>query len=65
MLTNMEKKIAGHLDKKMWMYSGHDKTVASVLKGLGVFQPHSPPYLSTILLELMKRNEEYFVVASI
>lgn len=38
--------------KKMWMYSAHDTTVANVLNALRVFDPHSPPYTSAVIIEL-------------
>ncbi|KAK6621682.1 hypothetical protein RUM44_001489 [Polyplax serrata] len=60
-LGNMNKKIKGNLTQKAWMYSAHDTTVADFLQALGIFQPHSPPYLSLILVEMLKKNNEYFV----
>ncbi|GLV43365.1 Acid phosphatase 1 [Carabus blaptoides fortunei] len=52
--TRMQNKTKKLLvpDRKMWIYSAHDTTVANVLMALGAFEPHCPPYRSMILLEL-------------
>ena len=43
----------GEKSKKMYMYSGHDTTIANVLMAFNAFNPpHVPPYCSTIILEL-------------
>lgn len=41
---------------KFRAYSAHDTTIANILNSMGVFEYHSPPYASTILFELRKRN---------
>lgn len=49
---------------KFLMYSAHDITIASVLKTIGAFQYHSPPYASTVLFELHKttaQNSYYYL----
>lgn len=62
----MKKKIDGKLkpDRKAWIYSAHDTTVANVLKTLGLFDTQCPPYLSLVLIELRKKNDDYFVAVS-
>lgn len=64
--SNMKKKMKNKLkpDRKAWIYSAHDTTIANVLKGLNVFEIHSPPYSSLILMELKKKNNQYFVEVS-
>lgn len=47
--------------RKMWMYSGHDTTIADVLMTLGAFQYHSPPYASTIMFELRRSTDGLYV----
>ena len=61
--THMKKKIEGKLkpNRRAWIYSAHDTTIANVLKGLNVFEVHSPPYSSLILIELKKKNNQHFV----
>lgn len=46
---------------KFMLYSAHDMTVASVLKTIGAFQYHNPPYSSTVLFELRKTGENYYL----
>lgn len=47
---------------KFLLYSAHDITIASVLKTIGAFEYHSPPYSSTVLFELYRRNtSEYYL----
>jgi len=41
---------------KLYIYSGHDTTVAPILHTLGVFNGLAPPYASAILVELLDTN---------
>ncbi|XP_063219004.1 lysosomal acid phosphatase-like [Bacillus rossius redtenbacheri] len=63
--SNMMKKRNGALtpDRKMFVYSCHDTTIANVLNTLGVFDAHSPPYTATVLIELrLDATGKYYVV---
>jgi len=44
------------LSKKLYIYSGHDTTVAPILDTLGVFNGLAPPYCSMIIIELFERS---------
>lgn len=47
--------VNGSNDKtKMYLYSAHDITVASLLINLGVFKRHLPPYGCYVSLEVHK-----------
>lgn len=48
-------------NRSVWMYSAHDTTVANLLNTLKVFEYHSPPYRSCIMLELRDYNNEHYV----
>lgn len=51
--------------RKLYMYSAHDVTVATVLSALKVFNGIQPPYASMILVELHElRPKEHFVQVS-
>ncbi|XP_046820171.1 prostatic acid phosphatase-like isoform X1 [Vespa crabro] len=66
-IDHMEKKSRNALvpDRKVWMYSAHDETVANMLMTLDLFDPHCPPYIATILIELrVNSKKEYFVTIS-
>ncbi|XP_051168231.1 venom acid phosphatase Acph-1-like isoform X2 [Leptopilina boulardi] len=52
---------AGLTNKNLFLYSGHDITVASVLYALGVYFPHVPKYSSAVILELHEIAGDYFV----
>lgn len=57
---SLSKKDHGY--RKMWLYSGHDTTIANILQSLDIFEFHNPPYSSTILFELRSGNPQgYFV----
>jgi hypothetical protein len=43
-------------NRKVFMYSGHDTTVAPVLHSLGVFNMIAPPYASMVVVELLDRQ---------
>ena len=65
-LIEKQTKIVNHiLEKKaklLYVYSGHDTTIATILNSLKVFNGLAPPYASAILLELLKREEgKHFV----
>lgn len=48
--------------RKMYMYSGHDVTVATVLSAFQVFNKIQPPYASMVLVELHElKPKEHFV----
>jgi len=42
--------------KKVYLYSGHDTTVAPILDSLGVFDILAPPYCSMVLVELVEEE---------
>lgn len=67
MIDHMEKKSKNALvpDRKLWMYSAHDETIANMLMTLNVFEPHCPPYAAAILIELRANpKNQYFVTIS-
>ncbi|XP_076240639.1 prostatic acid phosphatase [Calliopsis andreniformis] len=67
MINHMEKKSKNALvpDRKVWMYSAHDETLANMLMTLNVFEPHCPPYTATLLVELrINLKNQYFVTLS-
>lgn len=45
---------------KLLLYSAHDETVANVLKTIGAFEPHCPPYSATVIFELYKGTADRF-----
>lgn len=64
MIDHMEKKMQNTLvpNRKVWMYSAHDETIANMLMTLNVFDPHCPPYTAMILIELrVNLKDQYFV----
>jgi lysosomal acid phosphatase len=56
LIHNMQGRVNGSLDRrmKMFMYSAHDTTVASLLNTLEVYDDVPPPYASCVILELQK-----------
>ncbi|XP_063984985.1 prostatic acid phosphatase-like isoform X1 [Diachasmimorpha longicaudata] len=64
MVDHMVQKSRNALvpDRKLFMYSAHDDTVANLLMTLGLFEPHCPPYTATILIELRQNAKSQFVV---
>ncbi|CAH1957982.1 unnamed protein product [Acanthoscelides obtectus] len=48
--------------KKVYLYSGHEQTVAYLLSFLGIYEPpHIPAYGSHIILEIHEKDGEYGV----
>ncbi|XP_037031472.1 prostatic acid phosphatase-like [Bradysia coprophila] len=48
-------------NRKMWMFSSHDLTLFSFLRSLDLSDNQLVPYVSTIILEMRKRDDEYYV----
>ncbi|KAL6447432.1 hypothetical protein ACFW04_001556 [Cataglyphis niger] len=48
-------------DTKIYLYSGHETNIASLLQAFGVYEPHVPEYSSAIIMELQEINQEYYV----
>lgn len=68
MIDHMVRKVQKTLkpDRKIWVYSAHDETVANMLMTLNLFEPHCPPYTAMILMELRTNSKnEYFVTVKI
>ncbi|GAB1605774.1 lysosomal acid phosphatase-like [Argonauta hians] len=67
MVANMQEKIqkTSTSERKLFMYSAHDKTVGAVSHALKLFNNVAPPYASTLILELHQNSTsssgEYFV----
>ncbi|XP_058460878.1 prostatic acid phosphatase [Malaya genurostris] len=55
-LQRFQDKASGKLkpDRKLWMYSAHDVTVANLLNTLQLFELHNPPFAACVLLELYR-----------
>ncbi|XP_018403581.1 PREDICTED: uncharacterized protein LOC108780391 [Cyphomyrmex costatus] len=49
------------LNTKIYLYSGHETNVASMLHAFGVYKPHVPEYSSAVILELQQIEQEYYV----
>ncbi|XP_012263591.2 venom acid phosphatase Acph-1-like [Athalia rosae] len=47
--------------QKALFYAAHETNIASILVALGVFEEHVPFYCSTIIFELSKVEEEFYV----
>lgn len=55
-IERMEAKALNKLEpnRNLWIYSGHDITIANLLSSWNLFNHKPPPYTSTILIELLK-----------
>lgn len=53
-------------DRKVWIYSGHDTTIANMLMTLNLFDPpHCPPYTAVLFIELrLDANQRHVVTVS-
>lgn len=57
MLKNMDEKLSGTADRKLFLYSAHDTTLIPCLMALGVFDMEWPPYAADITLELHQHRQ--------
>ncbi|XP_055643791.1 testicular acid phosphatase homolog [Toxorhynchites rutilus septentrionalis] len=53
-LNRFQQKINKTLqpDRSLWIYSGHDITILSLLDGLGVLKTHVPSFAACVMIEL-------------
>ncbi|XP_031628603.1 prostatic acid phosphatase-like [Contarinia nasturtii] len=60
MFERFAQKINSTLEpnRSLWFYSVHDMTIAGLLNGLGLLKPPTPPYASSVHLELYKVDEK-------
>ena len=56
MIGHFEDVRRNQTDKKLYMYSAHDTTVAPLLHTLNVFNSVAPPYASLVIVELLERE---------
>lgn len=61
-MNNRSSK-ANYTGPKLYMFSGHDTTVAALLSALGLYKdiPSSPGYAACVMLELYKTENYYYV----
>lgn len=60
--NHLTLKKNGKIDQRLFMYSGHDTTVAPFLKALGVFNHRIPPYTACAIVELHENTTGNFFV---
>ena len=65
-LIEKQTEVVNHIleqkAKLLYVYSGHDTSIATILNSLKVFNGLAPPYASAVLFELFKREEgKHFV----
>lgn len=61
-IDDMNKVINKSLpDRKINLFSAHDINVAGLLHALNISKYHIPEYTSSVIIELRKKDEEYFV----
>jgi len=54
-VSDYNKVVAGKQKTKLFLYSGHDSTVANILVALGMYKPpYIPGYSAMVLLELLE-----------
>ncbi|XP_052804852.1 prostatic acid phosphatase-like [Mya arenaria] len=62
-IENMKNKMQFlNVATRMYMYSGHDTTVAALLSALGLFNDVSPQYTATVVVELHEDPSKSFYV---
>ncbi|XP_072756978.1 uncharacterized protein [Anoplolepis gracilipes] len=48
-------------DTKIYLYSGHESNIATMLHAFNLYKPHVPAYSSAIILELLEQDKQYYV----
>lgn len=60
MISNMAEK-RNDSKKELFLYSGHDLTLVSLLRCLGIEELYKPQFGASVILELHNVNKEYFI----
>lgn len=60
-LQDYHKKINRLDHHKMFIYVGHDSTIANLLIALGIWESQVPDYNAQITMELHKMREDFSV----
>ncbi|XP_031629659.1 prostatic acid phosphatase-like [Contarinia nasturtii] len=60
MFEHFAQKINSTLEpnRSVWFYSAHDHTISNLMNSFGLFEPHVPPFASSVHLELYKVGEK-------
>jgi hypothetical protein len=63
-VTHMNEKKHGSLNpnRKLWIYSGHDTTIYSLLNTMGINNNLLVPYAAVLMIELRLNNTGNYVV---
>lgn len=48
-------------NRSLWIYSAHDSTIENILNSLGLFRSRNPPYAASMLFELYKIENKYYI----
>jgi len=56
---------ANSSNTKIYLYSGHETNIATLLHAFNVYKPHVPAYASAVILELLQQNDQYYVKVNI
>ena len=61
MVSNMDAKVNGMENRKLFFYSGHDLTLANILNTIGAYDLHWPTFSASLMFELSYKNssQEY------
>ncbi|XP_001604473.1 venom acid phosphatase Acph-1-like [Nasonia vitripennis] len=59
MLNRTDEKYPGKRD--VYLYSGHELNIVSILQSLKIWQPHIPEYSSAVIVELREDRKNYYV----
>ena len=60
----MTKKAEGQFKKIFQFYSGHDTTITALMNTLGIFNGFQPPFSSSLMIELRRKNDQHIVTVS-
>ncbi|KAK4879694.1 hypothetical protein RN001_007840 [Aquatica leii] len=61
-INDMNQTINGTTGQpKMYVYSGHEISVVSILAAMNVYYPHVPNYSACVIIELHKINQKHYV----
>lgn len=64
MLSNMRAAQNTSSDTKIYLYSGHETNIATLLHAFNVYKPHVPEFSSAVVLELLEQDKQYYTRVS-
>lgn len=60
-IHNKINRVKSSIERKMYIYSGHDTNIVGFLGAMNLFYPHTPEYGACVFVELHQIHNSYYI----